>query len=59
MKGIAAGGDHTLTLRVDGTIWACGAGDRGQLGQGNHDASLKPVNVHEPEDGGLEPARHG
>jgi alpha-tubulin suppressor-like RCC1 family protein len=34
MKAIAAGAAHSLALRVDGTVWACGAGDHGQLGWG-------------------------
>lgn len=31
---VAAGGIHTLAIKADGTLWAWGAGDWGQLGNG-------------------------
>jgi alpha-tubulin suppressor-like RCC1 family protein len=37
--GVSAGGDHLLTLNLDGGAWACGANGRGQLGQGTTDES--------------------
>lgn len=33
---IAAGGRHSLALRADGTVWAWGDGDLGQLGNGSY-----------------------
>src|SRR6185503_7429522 len=35
VTAIAAGQDHSLALKSDGTVWAWGAGDSGQLGDGN------------------------
>ncbi|HPI91909.1 MAG TPA: PKD domain-containing protein [Deltaproteobacteria bacterium] len=32
--GVAAGGDHSAALRSDGTLWAWGANDYGQVGTG-------------------------
>jgi alpha-tubulin suppressor-like RCC1 family protein len=32
--GIAAGGEHSLALRVDGSVWAFGRNNVGQLGDG-------------------------
>ncbi|MDY6821828.1 MAG: hypothetical protein SVN78_09440 [Deferribacterota bacterium] len=32
---ISAGGDHALTLMEDGSLWAWGRNDKGQLGRGN------------------------
>jgi alpha-tubulin suppressor-like RCC1 family protein len=32
---VAAGGSHSLALRTDGTLWAWGGNDRGQLGLGD------------------------
>ncbi len=44
---IAAGGDHTLALRSDATVWAWGDNDRGQSGDGTmNDCSPYPVQVH-------------
>jgi len=31
---IAAGTDHTLVLKADGTVWATGLNNYGQLGNG-------------------------
>jgi alpha-tubulin suppressor-like RCC1 family protein len=42
---VAAGNQHSLGLRADGTLWAWGAGDSGQLGQGNYDDQLLPKQV--------------
>jgi len=35
---VAAGYEHTLALRADGTVWAWGRGDSGQLGLASLDA---------------------
>lgn len=32
--GGRAGADHTLIVKTDGTLWACGSNNRGQLGNG-------------------------
>ncbi len=34
VAAIAAGGDHTLALKTDGSLWAWGANNFGQLGDG-------------------------
>lgn len=33
---VATGAHHSLALKVDGTVWAWGANDRGQLGNGTY-----------------------
>ena len=45
VKAIAAGAGHRLALKNDGTVWAWGANDRGQLGNGSNQARSNPVNV--------------
>ena len=42
---ISAGDDFSLALRSDGTVWAWGAGRRGQLGNGTTTDSPVPVRV--------------
>ncbi|MCL1898898.1 MAG: RCC1 domain-containing protein, partial [Micrococcales bacterium] len=42
---IAAGGNHTLALKSEGTVWAWGNNDRGQLGDGTGIDRLTPVQV--------------
>lgn len=44
-KAVSAGVDHSLALRNDGTVWAWGANNLGQLGTGNTTGSLVPVQV--------------
>ena len=39
-KAIAAGGYHTMVLKQDGTVWATGANDYGQLGDGSTNSSI-------------------
>lgn len=34
VRDVSAGGSHTLVLRSNGTLWAMGANDQGQLGLG-------------------------
>ncbi len=56
---VAAGRDHSLALRRDGTVWAWGARDHGQLGDGVRDANRPvpaPVQVAGP---GQSPALTG
>ena len=42
---IAAGGYHSLALKSDGTVWAWGCNDCGQLGDGSTTNRLTPVPV--------------
>lgn len=44
-KMIAAGEEHSLALRADGTVWAWGANDRGQLGDDTSKDRLVPVKI--------------
>lgn len=47
-RAIAAGRMHTTTVRNDGTVWVWGAGDNGQLGNGNNGIgvrALTPIQV--------------
>ncbi|REE96952.1 alpha-tubulin suppressor-like RCC1 family protein [Thermomonospora umbrina] len=43
--GVAAGANHGLAVRLDGTIRAWGAGSEGQLGNGGTAGSTTPVTV--------------
>src|SRR6266446_10181 len=36
VTAIAVGGQHSLALKSDGTVWAWGDNDLGQLGNGTH-----------------------
>jgi alpha-tubulin suppressor-like RCC1 family protein len=45
MVSIAAGYDHALSVRNDGTVWAWGNNDNGQLGNNTTTDSLVPVQV--------------
>lgn len=42
---IAAGGYHTLALKVDGTLWSWGYNWQGQLGDGSTINRLSPVQI--------------
>jgi alpha-tubulin suppressor-like RCC1 family protein len=42
---VAAGYDHTVALKNDGTVWAWGNNKNGQLGNGNSTPSKTPVQV--------------
>ena len=42
---IAGGGAHTLAVRLDGSVWAWGSNEAGQLGIGNRTGSTTPVQV--------------
>ena len=42
---ISAGGLHSLILRTDGSVWAAGRNDSGQLGDGTTTARSSPVMV--------------
>jgi len=45
---IAAGAAHSLQLRPDGSVWAWGGNQAGQLGDGRHTSSTAPVRVAFP-----------
>ncbi len=45
VTSIAAGGNHTIALRSDGTVWTWGANSVGQLGNGTYAHSPLPVQV--------------
>jgi alpha-tubulin suppressor-like RCC1 family protein len=40
---IAGGAEHTLALRRDGTVWAWGHNEQGQLGDGTTTDRSTPV----------------
>ena len=42
---VVAGGDHSLYLRSNGTVWASGNNSSGQLGDGNTTSAATPVEV--------------
>jgi alpha-tubulin suppressor-like RCC1 family protein len=42
---LAAGAEHTLALRSDGTVWSAGSNQWGQLGTGTFNDSSNPVKV--------------
>ncbi len=42
---IAAGGNHSLALKSDGTVWAWGENGNGELGIGTNDTNLHPIPV--------------
>lgn len=45
---MSAGGEHTLALKADGTVWAWGNNDDGQLGDGTTTARSTPVKISVP-----------
>jgi alpha-tubulin suppressor-like RCC1 family protein len=44
-KAVAAGWDHSLALKIDGTVWAWGDNDAGALGDGTTTTRSLPVRV--------------
>ena len=40
--GLALGAGHSLMLKIDGSVWATGVNQYGQLGDGSRKISLKP-----------------
>src|SRR5690554_4477585 len=48
ITAIAAGGDHSLFLKNDGTVWACGLNGNGQLGDGTNTDKNTPVQISNP-----------
>jgi alpha-tubulin suppressor-like RCC1 family protein len=45
---IAAGGVHGLALKDDGTVWAWGANERGQLGNGTYTLGTSTAGINTP-----------
>ncbi len=50
---IAGGGRHTIALKADGTVWACGLNNYGQLGDGTNTSRNTPVQVVGPDSAGF------
>ena len=50
IKTIASGSSHTLVIKTDGSLWAWGVNDRGQLGDGTMTNRLSPVQVGTDKD---------
>jgi len=53
VQEIAAGGSHSLALKDDGTVWAWGLNQFGELGNGTTgvpNSSSTPVQVKDPHD---------
>ena len=44
-KQVSSGGEFTVAIRSDGTLWAWGVNDSGQLGQGNTENSNIPQQI--------------
>ena len=42
---VAAGGDHTVVLKDDGTLWAWGDNSNGDLGDGTWSSKNSPVQI--------------
>lgn len=45
IPAISAGGSHSLSLKTDGSVWAYGSNDYGQLGDGTTAPKTTPVKV--------------
>lgn len=50
---VAAGGDFTVALKTDGTLWAWGGNDYGQLGNGTVVSAAQPVQVQTADAGAV------
>ncbi len=50
---IEAGWNHSLFLKNDGTVWACGRNTFGQYGDGTTSVNYYPSQVHGPNDVGF------
>ena len=48
--GVSAGSNHTVYLKNDGSVWAAGFNNSGQLGDGNTTQRANPVQVAAPAD---------
>ncbi|MCL1865424.1 MAG: hypothetical protein FWF73_06390 [Spirochaetes bacterium] len=45
VKAISAGYSHTVTVKDDGTVWAWGRNNEGQLGDGTKTSTSTPIRV--------------
>jgi alpha-tubulin suppressor-like RCC1 family protein len=45
---IAAGSSHSLALKSDGTVWAWGSNERGQLGNGTETLGTNTLGINTP-----------
>jgi hypothetical protein len=54
-KAIAAGANHSLGVRADGSVWAWGANEHGQVGDGSVLDRLLPVQAFRDRNGSIEP----
>ena len=52
ITAIAAGNDHSVALKNDGTVWCWGYGVQGELGDGQNVPRLLPVHVLAPSGSG-------
>ena len=44
-QAIAAGNGHSMVLEIDGTVWATGNNNKGQLGDGTRSSKSNFVQV--------------
>ncbi len=44
-QSVASGGDHTLLLKNNGTVWTCGYNNKGQLGDGTTTNHTAPAQI--------------
>ena len=44
-RSVSAGGDHSLILKTDGSLWATGYNKNGQIGNGSKEDVLVPIQV--------------
>jgi alpha-tubulin suppressor-like RCC1 family protein len=45
VQSMAGGSNYSLIIKKDGTLWACGANDYGQLGDGTTIERHYPVQI--------------
>jgi alpha-tubulin suppressor-like RCC1 family protein len=50
VRAIAAGSSHSLALKEDGTVWAWGANDQGQLGNGTETLGSNTLGISTPNE---------